>query len=848
MEKGSKRPRQATIELWRTLLLLAAAFSLAALAIGRVPSRENHEAILTYLRAIDINHASLQRDVLQARAGLLKNYDPLVKSVVDLHRTIDALKPLFVDSGVETTAALDAELTRLSTSIDVDEQLVERFKTENALLQNSLSLANQMLSELNASTDPVIMRSLSSSVDLGNLMMRFSAEPDSQTAGLIRSKLAALVQSDTTQDPAVATFVAHASLILTTLPSVDATIESIQASQTSTEAQLLQKNYLDAYGIVSNRSAWSRMFLASLSVLLCLYIAVLVYRLRTQTSRLTRQLDFENLVAGIKKRFADDGDDASSAIRDVLRMVAEFFDASQFAFAVLDIDTRTIKEKFGQYDGLTFSFMIERFFDSQSDPSFVDSWQGDRSYYYNLQQNEIQAFPESALSAGSVVASGIDANHIGLLLLEHSEARIKPNSDEVRLLRNAIEVLTQGLRAQQERKEKQALEARLEHSQRLEAVGTLAGGIAHEFNNALGAIMGYGELALQQNRNPNRTRQYVREILSSGQRAKHIIDQILTLSRKRERISRPFDVKEAIDDILPLVRLSVSDTISVSARIVDGLPAIFGNPIELQQVIMNLSMNAAQASKDDDHIDIIVERVELAGKLPLSHGELPPGRYVRISVVDNGSGIAQNVLPHIFEPFFTTRSKVGGTGLGLAAVHGYVTGMNGMIDVESKPKLGTSFKLYLPTTCETPVPLAEFFNERAVPLGNGELVVIGQHDTNLRLMNEEKIAALGYEPVGFSKLSDLEKWLADGGRQPDLLVLDLDLWPHTQDLKAIVNRFHPLDVLFLTNPGRDAIDPRAFPGLSLLRLPVSSNSLATGLSKVIGGGSPSRRSARSASA
>ncbi|QWW72296.1 two-component system VirA-like sensor kinase [Rhizobium sp. WYJ-E13] len=846
MDERSKRPRQSAIELWRILLLLATAFSLAALAIGRVPSRENHEAILTNLRAIDINHASLQRDVLQARAGLLRNYDPLVKSIVDLHRTIDDLRPLFVDSGVETSSALDAELSTLAASVDMDEQLVERFKTENALLQNSLSLANQMLSDLNESNDPVVVQSLASSGDLGNLMMRFSAEPEPQIAALIRSKLASLVRADATRDPDVSTFVAHASLILTMLPSVDATIESIQASRTSSEAQLLQTKYLDAYGIISNRSAWSRMFLASLSVILCLYIAVLIYRLRAQTFRLTQQLDFENLAAAIKKRFADDNASAHSTMVDVLAMVARFFDASQFAFAVLDMETKEVQEQYGQSDEATISLLIDRFFETQSSVSFGESGQWER-FYRNLQQSEIQAFPESALSAGSVAAARIDTNHAGLILLEHAQARIKPSNDEVRLLANTIDVITQGLRAQQEQKEKEALEARLEHAQRLEAVGTLAGGIAHEFNNTLGAIMGYGELALQQSRNPSRTRQYVREILSSGQRAKHVIDQILTLSRKRERISRPFDVREAIDDILPLVRLSVPGDIGVSATIVDGLPAVFGNPIELQQVIMNLSMNAAQASRKSDPVEITVDRVETAEELVLSHGELPPGRYVRVSVVDSGSGIAPNVLPHIFEPFFTTRAKVGGTGLGLAAVHGYVTGMSGMIDVESEPGRGTSFRVYLPTTCYAPVPLAEFFNERSVPIGHGQLVVIGQQDAKLRPMYEEKIAALGYEPVGVSDLVALEKWLDGNGRSPDLLVLDLDLWPTSPDLHAIADKFRPLNILFLTNPTRDLIDARAFQDLSLLRLPVSSNNLAIGLSKAMANVSIAARKARTAS-
>ena len=142
MDTSSSRPqRRATIELWRIAVLVIGAFCFALLAIGRVPSRDTHEAILTALRAIDVNHASLQRDVLRARAGLLRNYDPLVESIVNLHAALSRLRTTFPESGVENVSDLDRELTALAQSIDRDEALVERFKTDNAILQNSLTIA-----------------------------------------------------------------------------------------------------------------------------------------------------------------------------------------------------------------------------------------------------------------------------------------------------------------------------------------------------------------------------------------------------------------------------------------------------------------------------------------------------------------------------------------------------------------------------------------------------------------------------------------------------------------------------------------------------------------------------------
>lgn len=707
MHKSSKRPqRPATIELWRIVVFVAGALCFALLAIGRIPSRDTQEAILTSLREIDINHASLQRDVLQARAGLLRNYDPLVDSIVNLHAAISRLRRLFPQSDVDTSSTLDDELTRLAASVDSDEQLVESFKTDNALLQNSLSLATQILADLHSSKDPVVVQALGTSGDLGNLMMRFEDQPNEKFAFAIKDRLAAISGSEAADIPDIKTYIAHANMILTTLPVVDDTIESIQASRTSSEAQRLQKQYLDAYGVVSVRSAWVRIFLGSVSLLLCCYVAILVYRLRTQTNRLTQQLDFETLAADIKKRFMEENAAAESAIEVCLPMLADFFDADRYAFAAIDKNSRDIRDIFGNASDENFRPLILGFAGDMPKSMAAQELHGDRFFYHNLQQREIHAFPQGGLSAGSVVATKIDDEALGMLLLEHREVRRKLGNDEIRLLGHAVIVLAQSMDAQRDRRQRRKLEERIEHSQRLEAVGTLAGGIAHEFNNALGAILGYGELALQQRRSLDRTKQYIHEIISSGQRAKHIVDQILTFSRKRERLSKPFDVREAIDNIVPLIRLSMPNGVEVTATISEGLPAILGNPIELQQVLMNLCANAAQAMGEQGKVDIKAKKVTHPMAKILSQGDLPAGSYVLISVTDDGKGIAPSVLPHIFEPFFTTKGNSGGTGLGLAVVHGHVAGMNGKVDIKSRPQTGTRFRLYFPLISETPVPLA----------------------------------------------------------------------------------------------------------------------------------------------
>ncbi len=817
------------------MILVAGVFTFALFAFGRVPSRETHEDILTSLRAIDINHASLQRDVLQARAGLLRDYDPLVEPVKTLHFTVARLGELFEESGVEAPAALQSELAKLSASIDHDELLVEEFKTDNALLQNSLSIATQMLTKLHEGSPETRTASMDVPYDLGNLMMRFSNQPSQALDEIIRAQLQRMLRLPAGDLKDVQAYVVHARMILDTLPAVDNIIQAIQASQTSEDARRLQKVYLDAYGELSVRSSWSRLLLGSIAVLLCVYVASLIYRLRRQTQKLAQQLELETMITDMQKRFTNGTDDHSVPLVEALSMIANFFDASRYAFAALNSETGATETTYGDaglpgFDALRETFRAEVQGQKGTTPKKWDPF-----HYENLQQRDLEHFPEGSLSAGSVVATDIGHNSIGLLFLEHREIRKKPDRDEVRLLGQALIAFSQCLKGQRDKSELETLEARLEHAQRLEALGTLAGGIAHEFNNALGAILGYGEMALQLGRNSAKTRSYVQEMVSSGHRAKFIIDQILTFSRKRDRVSNPFDATAALHDIIPMVKMAIPDRFTLNLDFSERVPAMMGNPIELQQVVMNLCTNASHASGDAGEIDISVVAREFHSRVSLSHGELSPGNYVIVSVEDHGSGIPDTVLPHIFEPFFTTKSTRGGTGLGLAAVHGHVVGMNGKINVSSEQNVGTRFELYFPASFRKAIPLAEFFNERTVPIGSGQTVLLGQRDSALRLLFEEKIAALGYEPIGFSSLTALREWIDRHSVQPDLIVLDLDIWQKSPDCRSVVGEFAPVPVVFVADHETTMLDARSIKDAMVLRKPVSSISLATTLYNLLSG-------------
>jgi signal transduction histidine kinase len=821
-----KKPR----EFWVISLLVVGAFIFAALAIGRGPSRDTHEAILTSLRAIDIDRASLQRDVLQARAGLLRNYDPLVNSVVDLHQKVASLQALFSDGGAETDAELNRLLENLAKSINGDETLVEKFKTRNALLQNSLSIFNQVLSDLHQSPYQEMQNALAGSNDLGNLMMRYAAQPAASLASKIRHQFDVLLVSEASAVPDLTTLVTHGREILITLPLVDETISLVQASETPGRAQVLQRHYLEEFGRISARSSWSRIFLASIAIILCGHIAFLFYRLQLQTRRLTQRLDFETMVGRLKSCFNEQTNDFPTAMEHALKIVVDFFEAEQFRFFLLNVTTGETVHQFGSQDNMFLDRVKDRFVLDQFKWTNGQGEDSRRYFYQNLVRQGGQAFTGNSLSAGAAAGTDICGCAAALLVLEYAEPKVKPGPDDISFLRAAVYTLAECIEEYFSRLARAQLEARLEHSQRLEAVGTLAGGIAHEFNNILGAMLGYGEMALQVSRRSSQTRRYVEEIVASGERAKFIIDQILTFSRKRDRITKPFSIAEAIFDISPLLQISLTDSVELVTEVSGEALVIVGNPIEVQQIIMNLCKNAAQAADGAAVVNINVGHVNQSSNRVLSHGDLTLGQYVRLTVCDNGCGIPEDVLPHIFEPFFTTKSSSGGTGLGLAAVHGNIVGMGGCVDVQSEMGKGTRFDVYFPLSGLNPISLKQFFDEHSVPLGSGETVLVLEQEPTVRLMYEEKVAALGYEPLGFGNLDELLTWLDCKENAADLGLFDAS----TARIKSKGSDFtllRKLPVVVISERMAGTwIDGRPLAALTTLRKPFNSNSLASAIS------------------
>jgi signal transduction histidine kinase/CheY-like chemotaxis protein len=385
-------------------------------------------------------------------------------------------------------------------------------------------------------------------------------------------------------------------------------------------------------------------------------------------------------------------------------------------------------------------------------------------------------------------------------------------NDDIALLRTIGEILVNALFRERGERERQTLESRLRHAQRMESLGTLAGGIAHDFNNILGAILGYAEMLLGRLRRDSPEWRHVEEVKKAGERARDIVDRILAFSRRTEQRHRSLRLRPLLEETAGLLRASLPSTIALGLRLPDeDAPnkdaIVLGEPGRLQQVIMNLCTNAAQAMAGHGNIDVALDLVALDTEQVLSHGALAAGRYVRLTVRDSGHGMDAATLDRIFEPFFTTKEVGAGTGLGLAMVHGIVADHGGAIDVRSRPGAGSSFGVYF-RQAEAP-PADDGRTDAPLAVGRGETILIVDDEKPLVQLGEEMVATLGYEPVGFdSSTRALAAFRADPQRF-DLVLAD-EIMPGMTgtQLAAALHAIRPdLPILLMTGysgPGRSA--------------------------------------------
>lgn len=362
------------------------------------------------------------------------------------------------------------------------------------------------------------------------------------------------------------------------------------------------------------------------------------------------------------------------------------------------------------------------------------------------------------------------------------------------------------------REQRRRLEEQLQRALKLEALGTLAGGVAHDFNNILAAVVGYGELARAAAADGSAQARQLDQVLQAGQRGKALVERILSFSRGAPRPHRIFLLQPLVAEVLELLAASLPARLALDTRLNAPHAAIDGDPTLLYEAVTNLCTNGLQAMQEQPgggrlHVELRSE--QLARPLVLSEATLAPGRYACLAVVDEGPGIAPQAMQRLFEPFFTTRGPRRGTGLGLAVVHGVVADLGGAIDVRSMPGQGACFTLYFPLAAEAVD--GEAAPPVALPLGQGQSVLVVDDEPALVDLAEELLAGLGYEAFGLASSTQALEHFRQQPERFDLVLTD-EAMPEMggSALATALRRIRPdLPIVLASGYGGPQLEQRA---------------------------------------
>ena len=379
-------------------------------------------------------------------------------------------------------------------------------------------------------------------------------------------------------------------------------------------------------------------------------------------------------------------------------------------------------------------------------------------------------------------------------------------------------------------------EDQLRQAQKLEAVGQLAGGVAHDFNNLLTVITGYSDLLLRRisEADPNRSR--VEEIKQAADRASSLTRQLLAFSRKQVLQPKLFDLNTLVADMGKMLRRLIGEDIELTTTLTGDVAPINADPGQIEQVLMNLVVNARDAMPDGGKITIEIAHLQIDQTYADNHLAVQPGPYVMLAVSDTGSGIDPETRKHIFEPFYTTKEQGKGTGLGLSTVYGIVKQSGGNIWAYSELGQGTTFKVYLPQV-DDEVTLPRTQIEPATLVRGTETVLLVEDEPQIRKLAYEFLSDSGYKVLASSNGSDALQILEENSRGVDLIVTDVVMPQMSgRELAERALAISPgTKVLFMSGYTNDAIVRHGVlnPGTWFIQKPFAPDALARKVREVL---------------
>ncbi len=378
------------------------------------------------------------------------------------------------------------------------------------------------------------------------------------------------------------------------------------------------------------------------------------------------------------------------------------------------------------------------------------------------------------------------------------------------------------------------LEVQLRLAQRMEAVGRLAAGVAHDFNNLLTAILGFTDLLVEDLDRIGAGHSEADEIRRAALRAVELTRQLLAFGRQQVLEPQQLDLNDVVSRVERLLRRLVGENVALRAELAGDLGTVRADPSQVEQVIVNLAVNARDAMPHGGDLTIETANVELDPRYVERHSLVPPGAYVLLAVTDTGSGMDAETLRRAFEPFFTTKPKGTGTGLGLATVYGIVKQSGGYVWVYSEPGHGTTFKVYLPRTyaapSATPVP------EPVVSLAGSETVLVVEDQPELRELARRVLAGHGYHVLVATQGVDALR-VAEHAGPIDLLITDVIMPGMSgREVALLLGAIRPdLKVLYVSGYPDESIVHHGVleAGIAFLQKPFSADALARKVRRVL---------------
>ena len=788
-----------------------------------------YSATLRIFDNFALAEASLHRDVLMARAGLLQDYDPINGAMTQIDSAVAQLRSKALKAGLRA-----APVDRLAAASRQEEELTERFKSDNALLRNSLSYVGLLSTNPDfVERNPLLAKPIGA---LAAAILQLTLNSSALSQEAVQDRLAELAEQTPVEGPDEASaqaLAAHARLLENLAPRVDDTLKALFAVPTPLPLEETRALFFNRHTAAEASAQRYRLLLYATSLLLVVALIDLGRRLRARAVALRKRAAFEHLIAESSTRLincppGETGSRLERALAELGKAIG--VDRVYVALAETPVRVYAWSNDGSPYPSgwpeaaLTLPEQVEEVaLGIVAVPNVALLPPGNP-------KTKLMTFGVQGWACVSLMTPGRPRGILGFDTFRPARGVFFP----LPVVRLAGDAIGNAIERELFERDRAKLTARLERALRMQMVGQLASGIAHNFNNIIGAILGYSEMAAAEIAAGTKVARHLAEIQRAAERGRDLIDSILTYGRRSDARTGLVSVPALLDETASLLRATLPEGVELVVPDAPSGLAVLGEWAQLQQIILNLCRNAAQAMEGSGRIVIAADAQDLDQARVLSHGELAAGRYVRLVVSDNGPGLSDEVARRLFEPFFTTRPA--GTGLGLATVRKIVRDHEGGINVVSTSGQGSRFEAWLPAAAageRTPPTVEETVPPR---LGKGETVLIVDDERDRLLGHEETVAALGYEPVGFGRSNDAIAAVRAEPARFDVILVSQASAQAALDLARALHVLAPRKPILLATTsavdvGSDALVRAGI--ADVVRRPIASAELAAALSRCL---------------